>query len=87
MTNPVQVNRESLLSLAKDVISYQSDRDNEGALAQYLADRLRNNGLQVHDEDVVAGRPNVIVRNASIDTFMYWRCNGRLLKEERSTLG
>ena len=62
MTNPVQVNRESLLSLAKDVISYQSDRDNEGALAQYLADRLRNNGLQVHDEDVVAGRPNVIVR-------------------------
>ena len=62
MTNPAQVNRESLLSLAKDVISYQSDRDNEGALAQYLADRLRNNGLQVHDEDVVAGRPNVIVR-------------------------
>jgi len=62
MANPVQVNRESLLSLAKDVISYQSDRDNEGALAQYLADRLRNNGLQVHDEDVVAGRPNVIVR-------------------------
>ena len=62
MTNPVQVNRESLLSLAKDVISYQSDRDNEGALAQYLADRLRSNGLQVHDEDVVAGRPNVIVR-------------------------
>jgi acetylornithine deacetylase/succinyl-diaminopimelate desuccinylase-like protein len=62
MTNPPQVNRESLLSLAKDVISYQSDRDNEGALAQYLADRLRSNGLQVHDEDVVAGRPNVIVR-------------------------
>jgi acetylornithine deacetylase/succinyl-diaminopimelate desuccinylase-like protein len=62
MTNPAQVNRESLLSLAKDVISYQSDRDNEGALAQYLADRLRSNGLQVHDEDVVAGRPNVIVR-------------------------
>ncbi len=62
MTNPVQVNRESLLSLAKDVISYQTDRDNEGALAQYLADRLRSNGLQVHDEDVVAGRPNVIVR-------------------------
>ena len=62
MTNPVQVNRESLLSLAKDVISYQTDRDNEGALAQYLADRFRNNGLQVHDEDVVAGRPNVIVR-------------------------
>ena len=62
MTNPVQVNRESMLSLAKDVISYQTDRDNEGALAQYLADRLRSNGLQVHDEDVVAGRPNVIVR-------------------------
>ena len=62
MTNPAQVNRESLLSLARDVISYQSDRDNEGALAQYLADRLRSNGLQVHDEDVVAGRPNVIVR-------------------------
>jgi succinyl-diaminopimelate desuccinylase len=62
MTNPVQVNRESLLSFAKDVISYQTDRDNEGALAQYLADRLRSNGLQVHDEDVVAGRPNVIVR-------------------------
>ena len=62
MTNPAQVNRESLLSLAKDVISYQTDRDNEGALAQYLADRLRSNGLQVHDEDVVAGRPNVIVR-------------------------
>lgn len=62
MANPMQVNRESLLSLAKDVISYQTDRDNEGALAQYLADRLRSNGLQVHDEDVVAGRPNVIVR-------------------------
>ncbi len=62
MANPMQVNRKSLLSLAKDVISYQTDRDNEGALAQYLADRLRSNGLQVHDEDVVAGRPNVIVR-------------------------
>jgi len=62
MTNQMLVDRESLLTLATDVISYQTDRDNEGALAQYLADRLRSNGLQVHDEDVVAGRPNVIVR-------------------------
>ena len=62
MTNQMLVDRESLLTLARDVISYQTDRDNEGALAQYLADRLRSNGLQVHDEDVVAGRPNVIVR-------------------------
>lgn len=62
MANPTEVNRESLLSLAMDVISYQTDRDNEGALAQYLADRLRNLGVLVHDEDVVSGRPNVIVR-------------------------
>ena len=68
MANQMQVDRESLLTLARDVISYQTDRDNEGALAQYLADRLRSKGLHVHDEDVVAGRPNVIVRVAGRDS-------------------
>jgi hypothetical protein len=62
MANQMLVDRESLLTLARDVISYQTDRDNEGALAQYLAYRLRRNGLHVHDEDVVACSPIVIVR-------------------------
>jgi succinyl-diaminopimelate desuccinylase len=57
-----EVNRDSLVSLARDVIAFKTDQDNEGALAQYLSARLRDKGLSVHDEDVVAGRPNVIVR-------------------------
>ncbi len=62
MTSLPSVDRHQLITLARDVIRFQTDRDNEGALAQYLTDRFRSQGILAHDEDVVAGRPNVIVR-------------------------
>ena len=62
------VNRESLVSLARDVIRFKTDQDNEGALASYLFKRLRAQGIEVHDEDVVAGRPNVIVKVSGNDS-------------------
>ena len=62
------VNRESLVSLARDVIRFKTDQDNEGALANYLFKRLRAQGIEVHDEDVVAGRPNVIVKVSGNDS-------------------
>lgn len=54
------IRREELIELARKVASFKSDSDNEGELADYLARRLRSKGIEVHDEDVVAGRPNVI---------------------------
>lgn len=60
MTNNREIEREDLINLAQKVASYKSDTDNEGELAEYLTNRLLNQGIEVHYEDVVAGRPNVI---------------------------
>jgi acetylornithine deacetylase/succinyl-diaminopimelate desuccinylase-like protein len=54
------ISRDDLVELARKVASFKSDVDNEGELATFLASRLRRQGIEVHDEDVVAGRPNVI---------------------------
>ena len=54
------ISRDDLVELARKVASFKSDVDNEGELAAFLASRLRHQGIEVHDEDVVAGRPNVI---------------------------
>jgi acetylornithine deacetylase/succinyl-diaminopimelate desuccinylase-like protein len=54
------ISRDELVELARKVASFKSDLDNEGELAAFLAGRLRRQGIEVHDEDVVAGRPNVI---------------------------
>lgn len=54
------ISRDDLVELARKVASFKSDVDNEGELAAFLASRLRRQGIEVHDEDVVAGRPNVI---------------------------
>lgn len=55
-----EIEREDLINLAQKVASYKSDTDNEGELAEYLTNRLLKQGIDVHYEDVVAGRPNVI---------------------------
>ena len=60
MSNLDVIKREELVELARKVTSFKSDTDNEGDLANYLSRRLKNKGIEVHDEDVVAGRPNVI---------------------------
>lgn len=60
MANNREIEREDLINLAQKVASYKSDTDNEGELAEYLTNRLLNQGIEVHYEDVVAGRPNVI---------------------------
>lgn len=60
MANNREIEREDLVNLAQKVASYKSDTDNEGELAEYLTNRLLNQGIEVHYEDVVAGRPNVI---------------------------
>ncbi len=59
----VDINRDDLIGLARSVTGFKSDVDgvdDEGALASFLSERLRKKGIEVHDEDVVAGRPNVI---------------------------
>jgi acetylornithine deacetylase/succinyl-diaminopimelate desuccinylase-like protein len=60
MLNLEAINRNELVELARKVMSFKSDSDNEGQLAAFIADRLRKQGIETHDEDVVAGRPNVI---------------------------
>lgn len=60
MSNKREIDREDLIELAQKVTSFKSDTDNEGELAAYLTNRLLNQGIEVHYEDVVAGRPNVI---------------------------
>lgn len=63
MPTTVEINREDLIDLARSVTGFKSDVDgvdDEGALASFLSARLRKKGIEVHDEDVVAGRPNVI---------------------------
>ena len=60
MSNLDVIKRDELVELARKVTSFKSDTDNEGDLANYLSRRLKNKGIEVHDEDVVAGRPNVI---------------------------
>jgi len=60
MSNFVQIDREKLVDLARKVTSFKTDLDNEGVLASFLSDRLKRQGIEVHDENVVAGRPNII---------------------------
>lgn len=60
MSNTSGINREDLIKLAHDVTSFKTDVDNEGELAKYLVGRLKKYSVEVHYEDVVAGRPNVI---------------------------
>ena len=49
-------------SLAAQLCAIPSDADNEGAIAELVAGRLTSQGIEVHIEDVVAGRPNVVAR-------------------------
>ena len=56
------IDQISLVDLARELVNIPSDRDNEGQIASFLSERFRKVGLHVHDEVVVAGRPNVIVR-------------------------
>ena len=60
MSNSSDVIREDLINLARDVTSFKTDLDNEGDLASYLVDRFKEKSVEVHYEDVVASRPNVI---------------------------
>lgn len=60
MSNNIEIDRDDLIHLARTVTRFKTDTDNEGELASYLSTRLKRQGIQVHDEDVVAGRPNVI---------------------------
>ena len=60
MSNNIEIDRDDLIHLARTVTSFKTDTDNEGELASYLSTRLKRRGIHVHDEDVVAGRPNVI---------------------------
>ena len=62
------ISRDDLVELARKVASFKSDVDNEGELAAFLASRLRHQGIEVHDEDVVAGRPNVIATVSGRDS-------------------
>jgi len=67
MSNTIDIKRENLIELAKKVTSFKSDLDNEGDLANYISTRLKKAGIEVHDEEVVAGRPNVIATVRSKD--------------------
>lgn len=60
MSNNIEIDRDDLIHLARTVTSFKTDTDNEGELASYLSTILKRRGIHVHDEDVVAGRPNVI---------------------------
>jgi acetylornithine deacetylase/succinyl-diaminopimelate desuccinylase-like protein len=74
-----QIDKGSLVALARDLGNISSDRDNEGEIAGYISDRLRKAGLSVHSEEVVAGRPNVIVRvDGSDNTQLPLVLNGHM---------
>lgn len=60
------VNEQELVSLTQSLVRIESvyrpgiEGGNETKVAAYVADYLRNLGLEVHVEEVVPGRPNVI---------------------------
>ncbi|MCY4435950.1 MAG: M20/M25/M40 family metallo-hydrolase [Chloroflexi bacterium] len=56
------INSEELVALAAGLARIPSEIPNEGAIAEFLAAEMRKSGAfdEVHMQDVVAGRPNVI---------------------------
>jgi len=62
-----RVEVDDVVNLARKLVQIPSDRDDEGNIANFLADRLRAQGIHVHDETVVAGRPNIIAKIAGRD--------------------
>jgi acetylornithine deacetylase/succinyl-diaminopimelate desuccinylase-like protein len=57
-------------SLASELCGIASDADNEGAIAEFVTARLERSGIEVHLEQVVAGRPNVIARVPGTDSTL-----------------
>ncbi|GGM61921.1 M20 family metallopeptidase [Dactylosporangium sucinum] len=61
------IDADDVASLATGLCNIASDRDNEGAIAEHIARRLERSGIEVHLEEVVAGRPNVVARVPGTD--------------------
>jgi acetylornithine deacetylase len=55
-----RIEADEVSALAAQLCAIRSDADNEGEIAELVAGRLRAQGLEVHTEDVVASRPNVV---------------------------
>lgn len=65
MTNPVDIARrlidpQRVVELTTAICAARPDDGSEGPIAEIVADALERAGAQVHVEEVVAGRPNVI---------------------------
>jgi len=66
MVVSVKINREEIVSLLKDMVSINSVNPNiergtgEIELSNFIADYLEKIGLEVHTQDVIDGRFNVI---------------------------
>ena len=56
--------RQELITLLCSLIQHPSEnpQGNENAVAHYIADLLRSEGIETHMQEVVPGRPNVIAR-------------------------
>ncbi|VYU80494.1 ArgE/DapE family deacylase [Metakosakonia massiliensis] len=56
--------RQELITLLCSLIQHPSENPpgNENAVAHYIADLLRSEGIETHMQEVVPGRPNVIAR-------------------------
>lgn len=56
--------RQELITLLCSLIQHPSENPpgNENAVAHYIADLLRREGIETHMQEVVPGRPNVIAR-------------------------
>jgi acetylornithine deacetylase/succinyl-diaminopimelate desuccinylase-like protein len=57
-------------ALAAQLCAIASDLDNEAAIAEHVAARLSRSDIEVHIENVVAGRPNVIARVPGTDSSL-----------------
>ncbi|MFB5675897.1 M20 family metallopeptidase [Paenibacillus terreus] len=56
----IQVNDDEMISLLKSMIQHKSYSGEEGKLSLFMADYLRNMGLEVEMQEVVPGRYNII---------------------------
>jgi len=56
------ITEERVVDLTTKICSARPDDGSEGPIAEVVADALERAGAEVHVEEVVAGRPNVIAR-------------------------
>lgn len=72
------VDHDRTIELATRCCSIPSPPGEEAALAEFIADVLDRPGIDVHIEDVVAGRPNVVARVPGAGTAPPLVLNGHI---------